>query len=177
MALFSWGRKGKLESIFNAEIDKLTAQLEGLYEASGLSAAPDRTAQHFIAGWLVFNAYGNLRGFEAARKDLGWIHQKSMMAYVRDRTGERLGFEGIKRVEAMFLHVQEQLNTAFNVDKGASFALDPEGQWRSRYMVEAFVSLVFPAKGAKAVVKKLLDPMTVFFAVCLEQIKNSFRDV
>ena len=84
MAFFSWGRKAKLEATFNDEITKIISQLNGLYVAVRIADAPDRTAEFFIAGWLVYHAYGNLRGFEAARKDVGWICQKAMMTYVRN---------------------------------------------------------------------------------------------
>ena len=160
MALFSWGRKGKLEAVFNDEIKKITSQFGGMYEAARISAAPDQTAEFFVAGWLVFTAYGNLRGFEVARKDLGWIYQKAMMTHVRNLSGSRLGYEGIKSVEAMSLHVQERLNGAFNADKGASYAADPSGAFQSEHMVEAFVSLVFPEKSRTSALFPVSDHET-----------------
>lgn len=177
MALFSWGKKAKLEAAFNEEIKKIISQFDGLYSAVGISTPPDRTAEVFVAGWLVFTAYGNLRGFQAARKDVGWIYQKAMLTYVRNMLGSRLGAEGIKGVEAMYLHVQERLNAAFNADKGASFAPDPSGAWRSEHMVDAFVALVFPPKSVKSAKKKLLDPLTTMFALWLEQIKVAFSGI
>jgi hypothetical protein len=148
--------------------------LGGLYEAAHISAAPDRTAEFFVAGWLVFHSYGNSRGFEAARKDLGWVYQKAMMAHVRSLSGSRLGYQGIKTVEAMSLLVQERLNSAFNADKGASFVADPSGAWRSEHMVDAFVALVFPPESAKSAAKKLLDPLTMMFVLCMQQATASF---